>query len=288
MSMELMVKAMKLKVGNPLRKLVLLKLADNANDQGECWPSYQHIADQCEIGRSTVKGHVRALEEMGMLRREYRRKGELNQSNLFHLRLDEKEYKQPSKGGAGSDLGQQVTEVGQELTQGGAGAALGGGAGADPRISHSLEPVIEPVNEPKSIGTSAKAAEPSRIANKDYSEEFEEAWRNYPPREGGNNKQAAWKAWKARLKQGYQAADMVAGVERYAAHLSATGSVGTRFVKQASTFFGPDCHFAEEWHIAEKQPEPQSRPYAYQDTESSEIFLNLDAMRSDQGNRWRQ
>jgi len=65
MSMELMVKAMKLKVGNPLRKLVLLKLADNANDQGECWPSYQHIADQCEIGRSTVKGHVRALEEMG-------------------------------------------------------------------------------------------------------------------------------------------------------------------------------------------------------------------------------
>ena len=195
MSMELMVKAMRLKVGNPLRKLVLLKLADNANDQGECWPSYQHIADQCEIGRSTVKGHVRALEEMGMLRREYRRKGELNQSNLFHLRLDEKEYKQPSKGGAGADLGQQVTEVGQELTEGGAGADLGGGAGADPRISHSLEPVIEPVNESKSIGTSAKAAEPSRNAKQDYSSEF----------------------------------------------------ANSEYVKQASTFFGPDHHFAESW-----------------------------------------
>lgn len=34
MSMEMMVQAMKIKVGNPLRKLVLLKLADNANDQG--------------------------------------------------------------------------------------------------------------------------------------------------------------------------------------------------------------------------------------------------------------
>lgn len=33
MSMELMVQAMKVKVGNPLRKLVLLKLADNASDQ---------------------------------------------------------------------------------------------------------------------------------------------------------------------------------------------------------------------------------------------------------------
>ncbi|EFN1898466.1 helix-turn-helix domain-containing protein, partial [Escherichia coli] len=30
MSMELMVKAMKIRVGNPLRKLVLIKLADNA------------------------------------------------------------------------------------------------------------------------------------------------------------------------------------------------------------------------------------------------------------------
>ncbi|EFG1265016.1 helix-turn-helix domain-containing protein, partial [Escherichia coli] len=54
MSMELMVKAMKIRVGNPLRKLVLIKLADNASDQGECWPSYQHIADQCEISKRSV------------------------------------------------------------------------------------------------------------------------------------------------------------------------------------------------------------------------------------------
>ncbi|MBJ5496555.1 helix-turn-helix domain-containing protein, partial [Salmonella enterica subsp. enterica serovar Typhimurium] len=47
MSMELMVKAMKIRVGNPLRKLVLIKLADNSSDQVECWPRYQHIADQC-------------------------------------------------------------------------------------------------------------------------------------------------------------------------------------------------------------------------------------------------
>ena len=58
MSMELMVKAMKAKVGNPLRKLVLIKLADNANDQGECWPSYQNIAEQCEITRRSVMNHV--------------------------------------------------------------------------------------------------------------------------------------------------------------------------------------------------------------------------------------
>lgn len=88
MSMTLMVKAMQVKVGNPLRKLVLIKLADNANDKGECWPSYRHIADQCEIGHSTVRKHVQALAEQGLLTIE-NRKGVLgNSSNLYRLKLD--------------------------------------------------------------------------------------------------------------------------------------------------------------------------------------------------------
>ncbi|TCT93310.1 helix-turn-helix domain-containing protein [Pseudomonas sp. LP_4_YM] len=142
MSMELMVKAMKTKVGNPLRKLVLIKLADNANDMGECWPSYQHIADQCEIGRSTVKVHVRELEKSGLLRREFRRKGELNQSNVFHLALE---------GGAVPAL---CGGAGDNPPR--AGHNPGGGAGAAPRTSHSFEPVTEPVEQTVASAPSAK------------------------------------------------------------------------------------------------------------------------------------
>ena len=40
---------------------------------------------------------------------------------------------------------------------------------------------------------------------------------------------------------------MLEGVKRYAAYVRATGSVGTQFVKQAATFFGPDRHFEESW-----------------------------------------
>lgn len=164
MSMNLMAKAMGVKVGNPLRKLVLIKLADNANDQGECWPSYQHIADQCEIGRSTVKNHIRALEKMGLLRREYRKNGELNQSNLFYLTLDNQVKNAPGNSGAGTaarkeiaeGVGQELTGVGQELTGGGARAARGGGAGAAPITSHSLEPVIEPITS-ENAGASSGA-----------------------------------------------------------------------------------------------------------------------------------
>ncbi|EGQ0944109.1 helix-turn-helix domain-containing protein [Escherichia coli] len=162
MSMNLMAKAMNIKVGNPLRKLVLIKLADNANDNGECWPSYQHVADQCEVSRSTVKSHIRALEDMGLLKREFRRKGELNQSNVFYLTLDNAQQIQPELGGAGADRGGAGADrggagadrggAGADLgggagaDRGGAGADLGGGAGADPRTYHSFEPVNEPKN----------------------------------------------------------------------------------------------------------------------------------------------
>ena len=89
--MSLMAKAMGVKVGNSLRKLVLIKLADNANDNGECWPSYQHIVDQCEWSRTAVRNHIDALEEMGLIKRENRvgvNNGKGNTSNVYYLKLD--------------------------------------------------------------------------------------------------------------------------------------------------------------------------------------------------------
>ncbi len=87
MSMDLMVQAMKIKVGNPLRKLVLLKLADNASDLGECWPSYQHIADQCEISKRSVMNHIEALCECGLIKKELRTGPKGNSSNVYQLNL---------------------------------------------------------------------------------------------------------------------------------------------------------------------------------------------------------
>lgn len=101
--------------------------------------------------------------------------------------------------------------------------------------------------ETKSIGASADASAPARPAKQDYSPEFETAWDAYPKRAGGNSKAGAFKAWKARLKDRVEPGDMLAGVKRYAAYARATGSVGTQFVKQAATFFGPDRHFDESW-----------------------------------------
>ncbi|KJI47184.1 DNA-binding protein [Enterobacter hormaechei] len=211
-----MVKAMKVKVGNPLRKLVLLKLADNASDHGECWPSYQHIADQCEISKRSVMIHIDALCECGLVKKELRPGPKGNSSNVYRLDFSS------------------------------AGDSLGGSAGAAPRISHSFEPVNESVIEPKYNGSSDNHSE-NRSSKENYSNEFEQAWQAYPKRAGGNSKAAAWKAWKARIKDGVNTEAMLAGVNRYAGYVRATGSAGTQYVKQAATFFGPDRHFEEPW-----------------------------------------
>ncbi|VAM56466.1 replication protein [Klebsiella pneumoniae] len=247
MSMDLMVQAMKIKVGNPLRKLVLLKLADNASDLGECWPSYQHIADQCEISKRSVMNHIEALCECGLIKKELRTGPKGNSSNVYQLNL---RSAGDSPGGSANrslpGAGDSLPGAGDSLP--GAGDSPGGSAGAAPRISHSFEPVNEPVNEPiKNTGASAKASAPARPAKQGYSPEFETAWQAYPKRAGGNSKAAAFKAWKTRLKDGVKPEDMLAGVKRYAAYARATGSVGTQYVKQAATFFGPDRHFEESW-----------------------------------------
>ena len=68
-----MARVMKTRVGDSIRKLILLKLADNADDFGLCRPSYQHISDQCELARRTVIRHVKALEDEGFLLRRLAR-----------------------------------------------------------------------------------------------------------------------------------------------------------------------------------------------------------------------
>ena len=135
MSVSLMAKAMGVKVGNSLRKLVLIKLADNANDKGECWPSYQHIADQCECSKSAVRNHIDALEDMGLIKRENRvgvNNGKGNTSNVYYLNLDVTPMPPKSTG--------VCHEIAPPMPSDGTPPMPPDGT----RTSHSFEPVTEP------------------------------------------------------------------------------------------------------------------------------------------------
>lgn len=85
MSIKFMLKALETKVGNPARKLVLIKLCDNANDSGECWPSHAHIAAHCEMTTRSVITHINTLEADGFLSIRKRKGLKGNDTNVYTL-----------------------------------------------------------------------------------------------------------------------------------------------------------------------------------------------------------
>jgi hypothetical protein len=73
----------------PALKLVLLKLADRANDDGECWPGNASIAKACCIGERTLIRYIAKLEEAGLMqtKRRYDDQGKRT-TNTYVLDLD--------------------------------------------------------------------------------------------------------------------------------------------------------------------------------------------------------
>ncbi|EJI6851315.1 helix-turn-helix domain-containing protein [Salmonella enterica] len=167
MSMNLMAKAMSIKVGNPLRKLVLIKLADNANDNGECWPSYQHIADHCECSKSAVKEHISALIKLGLMTKENRvgvNNGKGNTSNVYRLHLTSTPVPPkstppvPPKSTGGSP---KSTPPVPPKSTGGSPKSTPPVPPAGTRTSHSFEPVKEPLDNKKKLSSMPEGFSPS-------------------------------------------------------------------------------------------------------------------------------
>lgn len=72
-------------------KYVFLCLADTANPDGYCWPKLATIAAKVQLSVRTVQRHLRALEQIGVLRREaryHRKYTRANLSNGYWLNLD--------------------------------------------------------------------------------------------------------------------------------------------------------------------------------------------------------
>jgi len=67
-SIKIMTQVWDMDLGNPIRKLIALKLADNANDAGVCWPTIPTIAKQANCCERSVKNHIYELAKQGFLR----------------------------------------------------------------------------------------------------------------------------------------------------------------------------------------------------------------------------
>jgi DNA-binding transcriptional MocR family regulator len=85
MSVEAITWAFKQHVGKPSAKLVLVNLADHADHDRKCWPSYRTIAARTELSRDTVVRSIRLLESNGFIRVVHRHNGRSPSSNMYYL-----------------------------------------------------------------------------------------------------------------------------------------------------------------------------------------------------------
>ena len=153
MSMRLMVQAMNCEVGNPARKLVLLKLADNANDDGICFPSYQYIADKCEMSKRSAISHIDDLIKMGFVTKKARKNKDGSNANLYLLHL-EKSSEKSAPGGENISLGSEKS-------------APGGGEKSAPITSHSFNLSINRVSDDENSANAERTEENKKTSKRE-------------------------------------------------------------------------------------------------------------------------
>jgi DNA-binding transcriptional MerR regulator len=120
------------------QKLILLALADHADDEGICWPGVKGIAKKCGVSRSSVIDHLKKLECLGLLSKQKRNDEHgYRRSNLYVLNLDITQSPEiQRRKNQRRDSDNQSPIIGPSRVQ-----DLDGN-----NINHSLEPSLEPSN----------------------------------------------------------------------------------------------------------------------------------------------
>ncbi len=210
--------------------LVLLAVADFANEEGTAYPSIETLAKKARMSPRNARYVIGDLVKAGELvvKRNAGPKG----CNLFKVKTANLAGVQDLPGekfaGAQSVQDETIFQMGVQPTSAGTAIAVA----PEPSLT-----VIEP----------SRRKLPSVPAG------FLDAWQLYPKRAGSNPRDRALKAWRARIAEANTEDELLSGVRRYAAFVRATSKEGTEYVQQAATFFGPSKGFLEAWTA----PEPR-------------------------------
>lgn len=79
--------AVKQETKSPVSKLVLLMVANYADEKGESYPSQEHLAKLCQCTRVSVNRHIKELEKQGFLSIRKTKNGMFGY-NTYKLNID--------------------------------------------------------------------------------------------------------------------------------------------------------------------------------------------------------
>ena len=77
----------------PSEKLVLLTLADYADDENKCWPKQETLATRTGLTRPTIALKMRTLAERNLITRQHRQ----HTSDMTYLNIDNTTYNEQPK-----------------------------------------------------------------------------------------------------------------------------------------------------------------------------------------------
>ena len=210
--------------GTPL--IVLLCLADWADDAGECWPSVDTIAKKARL--KDVR-HVRRVIHDEL------------ETKLGEVVVIPNGGRAGSKGGLRSNRYRITVHMPEESGDSGSLTPIttgDRGCGTPPDSgSQTPQTLADGPPEP----SSTRQGEPSKTLVV-FADDFAAVWDAYPRKlERGK----AARAYTARRRAGVSAEDLLAACRNYAA---ATIGSDPKFIKLGATFFGPDQPFADFVH----------------------------------------
>lgn len=159
----------------PAEKLVLLSLADQANDDGECWPSVRNMCKRSCLSERTVQRVLRTLESMGVLFRELK----AGHSNIYRINATPVMVT-PRHGGT------PVMVTGEGCHGDG-----GGGVMVTPRTISRTKREPHPPS-PRGVGASANQPRLLRSSPAEQPEGFAEFWLAYPRKAAKGDALKAW------------------------------------------------------------------------------------------------
>jgi hypothetical protein len=215
--------------------LVLLGIADHANDLGVAYPSIERLARKARVTERHARRLIRQLADSGELKVEAG--AGPHGTNLYRLNLPLTDCP-PDKLPPDPDVRVPLTP-----------------ASVPPDMGVS-QTIIEPSVNHHALSAKGKIAKGNSTKGKrrrrkiEYSPDYERAWALYPQRSQGDSKLGGFEAWNARLRDNPPATpiELIAAVERYASYVRATG---TTFIKEAATFFGTKEFWKQPWAVPE-------------------------------------
>jgi hypothetical protein len=231
MSVAAMAWAKSRKAGSPSAKLVLLALADYADEHGYCWPSRATVAAECELSVRSVSDQFRALEREGLIKRDARARDNGSQtSNTIQLMIERHTPLQDLQGGEGRVEAPPLQDL-QGRPAPFARAPLQDLQGAPASLAPP-EPPLEPIELGTIVPVASAAPTATEIAPRKADpwtrdEEFAALWEASTPemRRRSKSKAKVWPEW-AKARRSAEPAVILLGLLAYLARDPDVGRTG--------------------------------------------------------------